>query len=233
VCAKMAQTILVVDDDRTFVKLMEGFLEDEGYRVVTAGNGAEGLQRAFVENPDLAILDVRMPEMDGLELCRRIRDRSHIPIIMLTAKADETDVVVGLELGADDYVTKPFGAREVLARVRAQLRRTKVYDRPGEDANCIVQSGDLWIDRGAHVVKVGGQVVNLRPLEFRLLTFLAERPNRVQSRDDIQQGVWQEDVYVDSRTLDVHIRRLREKIETDPARPEHVITVRGFGYKFL
>lgn len=228
----MAEKILIVDDDRPFRKMLQHILEEEGYEVATAEDGFDGLRKTIEGSPDLVLVDIRMPKMDGLEFTQRIRERSHVPVIIITAKSDETDVVVGLELGADDYIGKPFDPKEVVARVRAQLRRATIYSQETEEAKQIITCDDLTINLTAHEVKVGDRLIHLRPLEFKLLTFLAERYNRVQERDAIREGVWEEDIFIDSRTLDVHIRRLREKIEKDPSNPRHIITVRGFGYKF-
>ncbi len=228
----MAEKILVVDDDRPFRKLLQHILEQEGYEFAAAEDGFDGLRKTVEGNPDLVLVDIRMPKMDGLELTQRIRERSHVPIIIITAKSDETDVVVGLELGADDYIRKPFDTKEVVARVRAQLRRATLYSQGDAATEQTIKSDDLSINMTSHEVKVGERLIHLRPLEFKLLTFLAERYNRVQERDTIREGVWEEDIFIDSRTLDVHIRRLREKIEKDPSAPRHIITVRGFGYKF-
>lgn len=228
----MVGRILAVDDDRSFLKVIKEALQAEGYEVLTASEGESAMDMVAKHEPDLILMDLRMPGMDGLQLCQLLRERFTTPIIMLTAKADDVDVVVGLELGADDYITKPCNLKEVIARIRAHLRRNTLYSLPPEENSAVLKHGKLVIDRGAHEIKAEGKVVNLRPLEFKLLTFLAERPNRVFSRQEIQEGVWESDVYVDSRTLDVHIRRLREKVERDPANPQYIITVRGFGYKF-
>ena len=224
----MAKTILVVDDEKRLVSVVEAYLEQEGYRVVKAYNGREALHVARDEKPDLIILDVMMPEMDGLEFMRNHRKEKGTPIILLTAKVESDDRVIGLELGADDYVTKPFRPRELLARIKAVLRRV------GETKPIAstLRSGDITLDRQQHTVQVSGEYVDLTPSEFDILTALMSTPGRVFSRLellDLIQGTAYEGY---ERTIDVHIKNLRAKIEADSRDPHYVQTVYGIGYRF-
>lgn len=233
----MADTkILVVEDDQTLLSVLKYNLVKTGYEVVTASDGVEALEVARAERPALVLLDVMLPKLDGLEVCRILRQEMTVPILMLTAKAEEIDKVVGLELGADDYLAKPFGMRELLARVRAILRRVQVTPgRPGagvEADAAIIRVGDLEVDMRRHRVSCRGSAVELSPTEFGLLAFLAKNVGQVFSRDQLLQNVWGYDYAGDTRTVDVHVRWLRQKIEADPARPRHLQTVRGVGYKF-
>ena len=225
----MEKTILVVDDEQRLVSLVESYLKQEGYRVVTAFNGREALDVAQTENPDLIILDVMMPEMDGYEFIRQHRRKNETPIILLTARVEEDEKVIGLELGADDYVTKPFRPRELVARVRAVLRRSGQTEPRGE----IICAADVTLDRGMRIVQVGEKNVNLTPSEFDLLAALMSTPGRVLSRLDlldIVQGV-RYDGY--QRTIDLHIKNLRAKIEPEPRTPRYIQTVYGVGYRFV
>ena len=224
----MTQTILVVDDEPEIVRFVRAYLEDAGYRVVTANNGQEALFVARHEKPDLVILDLMMPEMDGWDFIRRYRQERDTPVIMLTARVEETDQVLGLELGADDYVTKPFSPRALVARVRAVLRRAQVGPTPPT----VLRGGDVVLDREAHTVTVGGREVNLTPTEFNLLEVLMMAPGRAFTRAELLDRVLGDSTYVFERTIDVHIKNLRRKIEPDPAHPRYIITVRGVGYKF-
>ncbi len=204
--------------------------------MLTAADGAAGLETARSDKPDLVILDVMLPKMDGYEVCRILRRETTVPIMMLTAKTEETDRVVGLEVGADDYVTKPFSMRELMARVRAMLRRTEMMKKEavsgaGAPAPCF-KAGDLEIDTARHKVSRGGVAVELSRMEFALLEFLARNQGQVFSRDHLLEKVWGYDFAGDTRTVDVHVSWLRHKIETDPAHPKHLVTVRGVGYKF-
>lgn len=224
----MAKTIMVVDDEKRLVSVVEAYLEQEGYRVVKAYNGREALHVAREEKPDLIILDVMMPEMDGLEFMRHHRKEQDTPIILLTAKVESDDRVIGLELGADDYVTKPFRPRELLARIKAVLRRM------GETKPVAskLRSGDIILDREQHTVQVSGEYVDLTPSEFDILTALMSTPGRVFSRLellDLIQGTAYEGY---ERTIDVHIKNLRAKIEADSRDPHYVQTVYGIGYRF-
>lgn len=222
------QTILVVDDEQRIVDLLKVYLEKDGFRVVSAPDGRQALFTARHEKPDLIILDLMMPEMDGIEFTRRFRRESNTPIIMLTARVEDMDKILGLELGADDYVTKPFSPREVVARVRAVLRRSTEEPAPPD----LLRSGDLLLDRDAHTVALAGQAVDLTPTEFGLLAALMSRPGRVLTRLELlkaAQGVAYEGY---ERTVDVHIKNLRRKIEPDPRNPEFILTVFGIGYRF-
>ena len=224
-------TILLVDDEESIQKLLRYPLEREGYRVVQARDGEEALER-FVEGPvDLVVLDLMLPKVGGLEVCRRMRKvESTVPIIMLTARGDEVDKIVGLEIGADDYITKPFSIREFMSRVRALLRRAQL---PPAAARIDVIEGDgLRIDTAKRTVDVRGEPVELTYLEFELLRTLAANPGRVFSRATLLQDLWGGAEYRDPRTIDVHVRHLREKIERDPGDPEFIFTVRGAGYRF-
>jgi DNA-binding response OmpR family regulator len=222
--------ILVVDDEETMVRSLSALLAQEGYTVAAATDGPQALQAARVERPDLILLDVLLPGVDGIEVCRQIRTWSTVPIIMLTAKTAEVDKVVGLEVGADDYVTKPFSPRELVARVKAHLRRAQMQaQEAGRDR---LQSGEVELDIARHRVTVRGQEVALSPKEFDLLRVLMSHPGRVLGRDYLLNQVWGEDFFGDPRTLDVHIRWLREKIESDPSHPAYIQTVHGVGYRF-
>jgi phosphate regulon transcriptional regulator PhoB len=223
--------ILVVDDEPDAIELIKFNLKSAGYDVATAADGDEALKKARALLPDLIVLDVMLPEVDGLEVCKILRRDarvSAIPIIMLTAKAAEIDRVLGLELGADDYVTKPFSPRELIARVKALLRRAE----PPTDSPRTIEIGKLSIDPASYRVSHAGKAVPLSTLEFRLLYYLASRPNRVFTRDQLLDAVWGTDRFVTPRSVDVYVRRLREKIEPDPENPMHLKTVRGAGYLF-
>jgi two-component system alkaline phosphatase synthesis response regulator PhoP len=224
----MPKTILVVDDKASLRKMVADYLIGQGFRVVTATNGQEALFAAREEKPDLILLDIMMPEMDGYEFIRVFSRESEIPIILLTAKLEESDRVVGLELGADDYVTKPFGMRELLARIRAVLRRVGKSAPPAE----ALRAADVTLDKGTRAVSVGGQPVNLTPTEFDLLAELLSAPGRVFSRAALLEAV--QGVAIDSmeRAVNVHVSNLRAKIEPDPANPRYIETVFGVGYRF-
>jgi len=224
----MSQTILVVDDEPQIVRFVRAYLEGAGYRVVTAGDGQEALFVARHEKPDLVILDLMMPGMDGWDFIRRYRQERETPVIMLTARVEETDQVLGLELGADDYVTKPFSPRALVARVRAVLRRAQGTPTPP----AVLRGGRIVLDREAHTVTAGGQEMNLTPTEFDLLEVLMTTPGRVFSRAELLDRVLGDEADVFERTIDVHVKNLRRKIEPDSAQPHYVITVRGAGYKF-
>jgi DNA-binding response OmpR family regulator len=228
--------VLVVEDDPTLLDVLRYNLSKEGYDVLTAVDGATGLEAARTDRPDLVILDVMLPKMDGYEVCRILRREMTVPILMLTAKTEETDRVVGLEVGADDYVTKPFSMRELMARVRAMLRRTEMMKKEavsnaGTPAASF-KAGDFEIDSARHKVSRGGVAVELSRMEFALLEFLARNQGQVFSRDRLLEKVWGYDFAGDTRTVDVHVSWLRHKIEADPAHPRHLVTVRGVGYKF-
>ncbi len=223
--------VLVVDDESSIVNIISYNLKKEGYEVITAEDGEEGLELALSEKPDLILLDIMMPKMDGYEVCRKIREKSNVPIIMLTARADEVDKVIGLEMGADDYVTKPFGNRELIARVKAHLRRSKAKEMPVENGN-VQDFGDITIDFDRYEVTKRGEVINLTTREFELLTFLATQRTQIFNRETLLEKVWGYEYFGDVRAVDVTIRRLREKIEDDPSKPRYIITKRGIGYYF-
>jgi two-component system alkaline phosphatase synthesis response regulator PhoP len=242
----VGRKILVVDDEDILVETIAYNLEQAGYQVLTAADGASALEIAHRESPDLIILDIMLPEMDGLEVCRQLRREGNTattPIIMLTARGDEIDKVVGLEVGADDYVTKPFGRRELLARVRAMLRRAE-YAPTAEDWNVRnapveaqrpgreLLAGPLRIDLAGRRVNCRGKELELQPKQFDLLTYLARNRGTVLTRDQLLHNVWGYDYVGDTRTVDVHVRWLREKLEEDPANPKLIQTVRGVGYCF-
>jgi DNA-binding response OmpR family regulator len=224
-------TILLVDDEESIQKLLTFPLERDGFRVVPAHDGEEALDRFGQERVDLVVLDVMLPRLDGLEVCRKLRATSSVPILMLTARDDELDKVLGLELGADDYMTKPFSVREFRSRVRALLRRAAApRHEPGGDD--VIQADGLRIDPARRRVTVDGREVELTYVEFELLRALAERPGRVFTRQALLERLWGDSDYRDPRTIDVHIRHLREKLEQDARRPEYIFTVRGVGYRF-
>jgi DNA-binding response OmpR family regulator len=225
--------ILLVDDEQPIQTLLSFPLQKDGYEVVRANDGREALQR-FGEGPfDLVVLDVMMPKMDGLEVCRRLRARSTVPIIMLTAKAEEIDKVLGLEIGADDYITKPFSLREFRSRVRAALRRAGMTRSESlEDEDVPLHVRDLELDPAKRTVVVRGADVELTFVEFEILKSLATNPGRVFTRDMLLTRIWGDSAFRDPRTIDVHIRHLREKIERDAKDPEYLFTVRGVGYRF-
>ncbi|MGD2103735.1 MAG: response regulator transcription factor [Anaerolineae bacterium] len=225
----MSQTILVVDDEPQIVRLVRSYLERDGYRVVIAYNGEEALYMARHEKPDLVVLDVLMPKMDGLEFTRRVRREQDVPIIMLTARAEETDRIVGLEMGADDYVTKPFSPREVVARVRAVLRRSKPSDQ--REGSPVLRVGPIMLDRSTHAVTIDNELADLTPTEFDILGVLMSQPGRVYSRAEILEAVQGVAFEAYERTVDAHIKNLRQKIEPDPANPSYILTVRGAGYR--
>jgi DNA-binding response OmpR family regulator len=221
--------ILVVDDEPTLVATLKYNLEREGYCVITAGDGESGLSAARANRPDLILLDLLLPVMDGLEVCRILRRETTIPILMLTAKTGEIDKVVGLELGADDYVTKPFSMRELLARVRALLRRAEAAP-PAETE--VLLAGDLQVDLRRMEASRRGEALALKPKELDLLAFFLRNRGRAFTRDQLLNQIWGYDFAGDTRTIDVHIRWLRQKIEDVPAKPSRIITVRGVGYRF-
>jgi two-component system alkaline phosphatase synthesis response regulator PhoP len=228
----MTATVLVVEDDATLAMTLRYNLERAGYRCLVAGDGGRALELMRQERPALVLLDVMLPGMDGIEVCRRIRAASTVPIIMLTAKVEEIDRVVGLEVGADDYVTKPFGMRELVARVRAALRRAQM--QPDAEAAALqpVSFGVVTVDPARRQVRRDGRVVALKPKEFDLLWHFVRNPGRVFTRDQLLERVWGYDFAGTSRTVDVHVRWLREKIEDDPAHPRYLRTSRGAGYLF-
>jgi DNA-binding response OmpR family regulator len=223
--------ILLVDDEQSVQTLLTYPLLKDGYEVVAAHDGREALDRFAEQRFDLVVLDIMLPKLDGIEVCRRMRSRSQVPIIMLTAKDDEIDKIIGLEMGADDYITKPFSVREFRSRIRAALRRTEMLSgRPsGEEP---IVAGDLKIDFERRIVTIRGEQVRLTYVEFEILADLARSPGRVHTREMLLEQVWGDSAFRDPRTVDVHIRHLREKLERDPRSPEYLFTVRGVGYRF-
>jgi DNA-binding response OmpR family regulator len=229
--AEGSARILVVDDENSVQTLLTYPLRKDGYEVVAATDGREALDRFAQQRFDLVVLDIMLPRMDGIEVCRRMRSRSQVPIIMLTAKDDEIDKVLGLEMGADDYITKPFSVREFRSRVRATLRRAEMLGaRPGREERIV--AGELEIDFERRVVNMRDEQTRLTYVEFEILATLARSPGRVHTREMILEQVWGDSAYRDPRTIDVHIRHLREKLERDPRTPEYLFTVRGVGYRF-
>jgi DNA-binding response OmpR family regulator len=221
------KTVLVVDDEPTLVATLRYNLEREGYRVVTAADGEKALTIARAEHPDLLVLDLMLPVIDGLEVCRILRREMSMPIIMLTARTEEVDKVVGLEIGADDYVTKPFSTRELLARIRAHLRRTAT---PVDEE--VITSDDLRLDLKRREVTRDGTALELKPKEMELLIYLMRNRGRAFTREQLLREVWGYDFFGDSRTVDVHVSWLRQKIEPEPSKPVRLLTVRGVGYRF-
>lgn len=226
----MNAKILIVDDEKPIVDILCFNLQKEGYSVIAAYDGHEAIKKAFDEKPDLILLDVMLPGVDGFGVCKSIRSKMKTPIIMLTAKDDEVDKVLGLELGADDYVTKPFSMRELLARIKANLRRT-IMNGDVSDGQ-VITAGDLKIDFLKYEVVKNGRVLDLTSREFELLKFLVTNKNQIFSRETLLEKVWGYEYYGDIRTVDVTIRRLREKIEDDPSNPRYIYTKRGVGYYF-
>ena len=222
--------VLIVEDDPNLLETLQYNLRKESYSVVSAIDGEQALEVARKEKPDLILLDIMLPKLSGFEVCRILRKEMTAPILMLTAKADETDKVVGLEIGADDYVTKPFSMRELIARIRAMLRRTQIVETQLPEDKTL-RIGDIQIDMGRHQALLHQSILDLKPKEFNLLAFLARHKGLVFSREQLLEKVWGYDYAGDTGTVDVHIRWLRQKIETDPGNPKYLITVRGTGYK--
>jgi DNA-binding response OmpR family regulator len=231
------ETVLVVEDDLVLRETLEYRLVKDGYDVVVAADGCTAIERARASHPDIILLDVMLPGIDGFEVCRVLRQEMTTPIVMLTARTDEVDRIVGLEIGADDYVTKPFSMRELLARIKAQIRRVRMLTAPEDcalplpapDPLCF---GNLEIDLKRCEVRVDGELLQLKPKEYDLLASFAQRKGQVLSRDQLMRSVWDWQDSSQSRTVDVHIRWLREKIEVDPSNPRRIVTVRGIGYRF-
>ncbi len=226
--------ILVIEDEQSISDIIRFNLKKEGYEVDTAYDGQDGLAKALSEiaAPDLILLDIMLPLMDGFEVCKKVREKSNVPILMLTAKEEEVDKVLGLELGADDYITKPFGMRELIARIRANIRRTEQMN-PAEDVPADIKVyGNVSIDMNRYEVKKNNEILDLTLREFELLKYLAEREEKVFSREQLLEEVWGYEYYGDIRTVDVTVRRLREKIEDDPSEPKFILTKRGIGYFF-
>ena len=230
----MEKTILIIEDEQNINDILTFTFNKEGYKTLSALDGITGLEMALNQNPDLILLDVMLPGIDGWEVCKKVRAHSNVPIIMLTAREDEVDKILGLELGADDYITKPYSVRELTARVKANIRRSAIDNLPpvpAEDVNTIT-SGDLSINIERYEVSKSGTVIDITLREFELLKFLAMQPEKIFSREKLLEIVWGYEYYGDVRTVDVTVRRLREKIEDDPSMPKYIITKRGVGYYF-
>ncbi len=227
----MNRTILIIEDDRNLVDALRYNLVKEGYDVVSAADGSQALEAASTSSPDLIILDIMLPKLSGLEVCRILRKEMTVPILMLTAKTEEVDKIVGLEVGADDYLTKPFSMRELIARVRAMLRRVDMVKPAPPDDTAQIKVNDLNIDSARRQVALDNRILDLTPKEFDLLAFLARNRGLVFSREQLLEKVWGYDYAGDTRTVDVHIRWLRKKVEADPAKPKRIITIRSVGYK--
>jgi DNA-binding response OmpR family regulator len=231
----MAKRILIIDDEPMILESVGYNLKQEGYEVISANNGETGLQLAKTETVDLILLDLMLPGINGMDICRILRQSSEVPIIMVTAKEGEIDRVLGLELGADDYITKPFSMRELIARVRTVLKRMNSKSEGGTEPakpSQITVIDDIKIDWPGHEVTIKGQPVNLSSKEFELLRILTNHPGQVLTREQLLNLIWGNDFYGDDRTVDVHIRWLREKLENNPSEPKYILTVRGVGYKF-
>ncbi|TML41972.1 MAG: response regulator transcription factor [Actinobacteria bacterium] len=227
-----SSTILLVDDEDSVQKLLTYPLERDGFRVVQARDGEQALRLFEDQRIDLVVLDLMLPKVDGLEVCKRLRAGSDVPIIMLTARGEELDKVLGLELGADDYITKPFSIREFRSRVRALLRRASLARDSGPREGEVIEAGQLRIDPARRTVELAGEPVQLTYVEFELLRALAAEPARVFTREMLLRALWGDSAYREPRTIDVHIRHLREKLERDASEPEYILTVRGVGYRF-
>jgi len=229
-----AKKVLIVEDEISISDIVKFNLQKEGYEVDTAYNGEEGLNKATSGMFDLVLLDIMLPLMDGFQVCRKVRETSTVPVIMMTAKEEEVDKVLGLELGADDYITKPFSMRELIARVKANIRRTEFSNEADSSAGGgkVSTYGELTIDKTKYEVRKQGNVLELTLREFELLKYMAEQENQVFSREQLLEEVWGYEYYGDIRTVDVTIRRLREKVENDPGKPEYIMTKRGIGYFF-
>ncbi|MFM9136990.1 MAG: response regulator [Actinomycetota bacterium] len=231
--AKDATTVFIVEDEDAFIEALDIGLQREGFRVEIARDGAEALLNFESVKPDIILLDVMLPKVSGTDVCREIRKKSQVPIIMVSAKGSEIDTVVGLEVGADDYIVKPYRLRELVARIRAALRRSSLTDSEIDEVGIgTVRVGEVQIDPEQHMVTVRGTVTKLPLKEFELLYVLMANAGRVMTRENLIDRVWGSDYYGDTKTLDVHIKRLRSKIEIDPANPVNVVTIRGLGYKY-
>ena len=228
-----AKKVLIIEDDKPISDIIKYNLTKEGFSTDVAYDGQVGLEKAIKENPDLVLLDVMLPTIDGFEICKKVREKSSVPIIILTAKEEEVDKVLGLELGADDYMTKPFGQRELIARVKANIRRTGLAAATnGADPANVNTFAKITIDTNLYEARKEGRLIDLTLREFELLRYLAEREDKVFSREQLLEDVWEYDYYGDIRTVDVTVRRLREKIEDDASSPKYIVTKRGVGYYF-
>ena len=227
----MKNTILIIEDEKPISDIVKFNLEREGYDIITAFDGLDGYQKGMQENVDLILLDIMLPSMNGFDVCRHIREKSSVPIIMVTAKEEEVDKILGLELGADDYITKPFSLRELIARVKANIRRTSMPNNNSAESD-LIQHKNLVIDNSKYSVTKNDTVLELTVREYELLKFLAVQPNQVFSREQLLKQVWGYEYYGDIRTVDVTIRRLREKLEDDASNPTYILTKRGVGYFF-
>jgi two-component system response regulator VicR len=227
----VSQKILIVEDEKNIVDILKYNLNKEGFTTIEAYDGEKGLEMALTENPDLVLLDLMLPGTDGFTVCRKIREVSNVPVVMLTAKEEEVDKVLGLELGADDYITKPFSQRELMARLKANLRRVKM-DGTTPSKGKVFKCGDLTIDADRYEVKRDGKVIELTLREFELVKFLAMNKGQIFSRESLLEKVWGYEYYGDVRTVDVTVRRVREKLEIDPANANYILTKRGVGYYF-
>lgn len=227
----MKNTILIIEDEKPISDIVKFNLEREGYDIITAFDGLDGYQKGIQENVDLILLDIMLPSMNGFDVCRHIREKSSVPIIMVTAKEEEVDKILGLELGADDYITKPFSLRELIARVKANIRRTSMPNNNSAESD-LIQHKNLVIDTSKYSVTKNDTVLELTVREYELLKFLAVQPNQVFSREQLLKQVWGYEYYGDIRTVDVTIRRLREKLEDDASNPTYILTKRGVGYLF-
>ena len=228
------QKVLIVEDEKNIADILAYNLKKEGYETIEAHDGEKGLALAFSSDPDLILLDIMMPGLDGFEVCRRIREKSQVPIIMLTARVEEVDKVLGFDLGADDYVTKPFGVKELIARVKANLRRSGTHEgAKSSDKGSLLTFGDLTINQDLYEVRRAGEVVDLTRREFELVKYMATQNDQVFSRENLLENVWGYEYLGDVRTVDVTIRRLRTKLEVNPNEPLYVLTKRGVGYHFM
>ena len=232
VVSQTAPTLLLVEDEESFVDALVVGLQREGFQVRVARDGVEALELFDLVQPDLVLLDVMLPRLSGVDVCRRLRARSSVPIIMVTAKSSEIDTVVGLEIGADDYVAKPYRLRELVARIRAALRRSPADAGVDDDGGDVLEVGDVRLDPQRHEVAIRGQRAALPLKEFELLEVLLANAGRVLTRDTLISRVWGYDYVGDTKTLDVHVKRLRAKVEDDPANPRRIVTIRGLGYKY-
>jgi two-component system response regulator VicR len=228
----LSKKILIVDDEKNIADILKFNLKKEGYETIEAYDGEEAINLALTQGPDLILLDIMLPKMDGFTVCRKLRQSISTPILMLTAKEEEVDKVLGLELGADDYITKPFSPRELMARVKANLRRLSSVEEISTDNSHVYKYGDLTIDVDRYEVKRDEQILELTLREFELVKFLASQQGTIYSRESLLEKVWGYEYYGDVRTVDVTVRRVREKLERDPANPQYIVTKRGVGYYF-